>query len=54
MGTLTVTYVVAWIAIIAYAAAIAIGNRRLKLRRTFCEAQSAGVPSEQMAVKSAA
>jgi len=44
MGTLVVTYSIAWASVGAYAAWLVIGNRRLRRRLGGLEADSTGEP----------
>jgi hypothetical protein len=54
METLTVTYFVAWAAIIVYAASLAMRNRRLNRRLAAFEGQPARVVRDRPVVKPAA
>lgn len=54
METLTVTYAVAWAAIIVYAASLAIRNHHLKRRLATFDGQPVGEVADRLAVKPAA
>jgi hypothetical protein len=54
MESLTVTYSVAWAAIIVYAASLAIRNRRLNRRLASFEGQPVGDAPDRRVVKPAA